>query len=148
MSLSRSWREWRFERSYRRSIRRDLARIGKEYEAKFKLLATGNEFDAAMSDYLQACRLPDLRLETLHSRRLRRKADASGVELPREWWEHDEEHDLWFLTPDGRRQARHQLSENRFRAVKQWIQILTPAAALILGLAGVVIGLLSMWRWP
>ena len=148
MSLSRWWREWRFERSYRRSIRRDLARIGREYEAKFKLLATGNEFDAAMSDYLQACRLPDLRLETLHSRRLRRKADAGGVELPREWWEHDEEHDLWFLTPDGRRQARHQLSENRFRAVKQWIQILTPAAALILGLAGVVIGLLSMWRWP
>jgi len=25
-----------------------LARIGKEYKAKFKLLATGNDFDAAM----------------------------------------------------------------------------------------------------
>jgi hypothetical protein len=72
-------------------------------EAKFKLLAAGNDFDAAMTAYLKACLLPDLRLETLRSRRLRRRADACGVELPREWWEHDEEHDLWFLTPDGRR---------------------------------------------
>jgi hypothetical protein len=58
MSLSRWWREWRFEQSFRRAIRADLARIGKEYEAKFKLLATGNDFDAAMAEYLAACRLP------------------------------------------------------------------------------------------
>ncbi len=148
MSLSRWWREWRFEWSYRRSIRADLARIGKEYEAKFKQLSTGNDFDAAMAEYLQACRLPDLRLETLRSRRLRRRADACGVELPREWWEHDEEHDLWFLTPDGRRQAKHGLTQQRVWAVKQWLEVLTPAVALIFGLAGVVIGLLSMWRWP
>jgi hypothetical protein len=148
MSLSRWWREWQFERSYQRSIRADLARIGKEYEAKFKVLATGNDFDAAMAAYLKACRLPDLRLETLRSRRLRRRADACGVELPREWWEHDEEHDLWFLTPDGRRQATRRLTQERVWAVKQWLQVLTPAVALIIGLAGVAIGLLSMWRWP
>jgi hypothetical protein len=148
MSLSRWWREWQFETSYKKSIRADLARIGKEYEAKFKVLSTGNDFDTAMAAYLQACRLPDLRLETLRSRRLRRRADARGVELPREWWEHDEEHDLWFLTPDGRRQAQRRLTQERLWAVKQWLQVLTPAVALIVGLAGVVIGLLSMWRWP
>jgi hypothetical protein len=148
MGLSRRWREWQFERSYQRSIRADLARIAKEYEAKFKQLASGNDFDAAMAAYLRACRLPDLRLETLRSRRLRRKADARGVELPREWWEHDEEYDLWFLTPDGRRQAKHQITQERVWWVKQWLQVLTPAVALVIGLAGVVIGLLSMWRWP
>jgi len=148
MSLSRWWREWQFERSYRTSIRTDLARIGKEYEAKFKLLSAGHEFDAAMAAYLKACRLPDLRLETLRSRRIRRTAEACGVELPREWWEHDEEHDLWFLTPDGRRQARRHIHQERIWAVKQWLQILTPAVALLVGLVGVVIGLLSMWRWP
>jgi hypothetical protein len=148
MSLSRWWREWQFERSYKQSIRADLARIGREYEARFKLPATGNDVDAAMAAYLKACRLPDLRSETLRSRRIRRAADACGVELPREWWEHDDEHDLWFLTPDGRRQARRRISQERMWAVKQWLQILTPAAALIVGLAGVVIGLLSMWRWP
>ena len=148
MSLSRWWREWRFEQSFRRAIHADLARIGKEYEAKFKRLATGNDFDAAMAEYLAACRLPDLRAETLRSRQLRRRADAAGVGLPREWWEHDEEHDLWFLTPDGRRQARRQITEERVWSVKQWLQVLTPAVALIVGLAGVVIGLLSMWRWP
>ena len=46
MSLSRWWREWQFESAFRRAIRADLARIGKEYEAKFKVLATGNDFDA------------------------------------------------------------------------------------------------------
>jgi len=148
MSLSRWWREWQFERSYRKSIRADLARIGKEYEAKFKRLAGGNEFDAAMAAYLAACRLPDLRLETLRSRRLVRKADARGVELPREWWEHDEEHDLWFLTPDGRRQAKRHLTQERLWTVKQWLAILIPAVALLVGAAGVVIGLLGMWRWP
>ena len=148
MSLSRWWREWQFERSYRKSIRTDLARIGKEYEAKFKLLSAGNDFDAAMAAYLRACRLPELRLETLRSRRIRRTADARGVELPREWWEHDEEHDLWFLTPDGRRQATHRITQERLWAAKQWLQVFTPAAALIVGLAGVAIGLLSMWRWP
>jgi len=148
MSLGRWWREWQFERSYTKSIRADLARIGREYEAKFKQLATGNDFDAAMSAYLTACRLPDLRLETLRSRRLRRKADARGVDLPREWWEHDEEHDLWFLTPEGRQQARRRLTQERVWAVKQWLQVLIPAVALIVGFAGVVIGLLSMWRWP
>ena len=148
MSLSRWWREWQFERTYRRSIRADLARIGKEYEAKFKAPASGNDIDAVMTDYLRACRLPDLRLETLRSRRLRRKADAVGVDLPREWWEHDEEHDLWFLTPDGRRQFKQHLTQERIWAAKQWLQVLTPAVALMVGLAGVVIGLLSMWRWP
>ena len=148
MSLSRWWRERQFERSYQKSIRADLTRIGKEYEAKFKLPATGDDIDAAMSEYLRACRLPDLRLETLRSRRLRRRADARGIELPREWWEHDEEHDLWFLTPDGRRQLGQRITQERVWAVKQWLQVLTPAVALIVGLVGVVIGLLSMWRWP
>jgi hypothetical protein len=148
MSLSRWWREWQFERSYRRSIRADLARIGKEYEEKFKRLATGNDFDAAMTAYLRACRLPDLRLETLRSRRLRRKADARGIELPREWWEHDEEHDLWILTPEGRREVTRRLTQERVWAVKQWMAVLIPAVALLVGAAGVVIGLLSMWRWP
>jgi hypothetical protein len=148
MSLSRWWREWQFERSYRRSVRADLTRIGREYEAKFKQLATGNDFDAAMRAYLAACRLPDLRLETLRSRRLQRKADASGFELPREWWEHDDEHDLWFLTPDGRRQTRQRLTQERLWAVRQWLAVLIPVVALLFGAAGVVIGLLSMWRWP
>lgn len=148
MSLSRWWREWQFERSYRNSIRADLARIGKEYEEQFKRLKTGNDIDAAMSAYLGACRLPDLRLETLRSRRIRRKAEARGVELPREWWEHDEEHDLWFLTPEGRRQARRHLQQERLWAAKQWLAILIPAVALLIGAAGVVIALLSMWRWP
>jgi hypothetical protein len=148
MSLSRWWREWQFERSYRRSIQADLTRIGKEYQAKFKQLTAGNDFDEAMAAYLKACRLPDLRLETLRSRRVRRKADALGVELPRDWWEHDEELDLWYLTPDGRRQARRHLTQERIWVLRQWLQVLTPAVALIVGLAGVVIGLLSMWRWP
>ena len=127
---------------------RALARIGKEYEAQFKQLKTGNEFDAAMNAYLRACRLPDLRLATLRSRRILRKAEGRGVELPREWWEHDEEHDLWFLTPDGRRQAKRQITQERIWAVKQWMAVLIPAVALLIGAAGVVIGLLSMWRWP
>jgi hypothetical protein len=148
MSLSRRWREWQFERAYRRSIRADLALIGKEYEAKFKLLSKGNDFDAAMSDYLRACRLPDLRLETLRSRRVKRQADAVGIDLPREWWEYDEEHDLWVLTPDGRQQARRRITQERMWAVKQWLQVFIPVVALIVGLAGVLIGLLSMWRWP
>jgi hypothetical protein len=148
MSLSRWWREWRFQQSYRRSIRGDLARIGKDYEARFKKLTSGNDFDAAMTAYLRECRLPDLRLETLRSRKLRRKADACGIEVPREWWEHDEEHDLWFLTPDGRRQLRRRLTQERVWGAKQWLQVLTPAVALAAGLIGVVIGLLSMWRWP
>jgi hypothetical protein len=148
MGLSRWWREWQFERSYRNSIRADLARIGKEYEEQFKRLNTGDDFDAAMNAYLRACRLPDVRLETLRSRRIQRKADARGVELPREWWEHDEEHDLWFLTPEGRRQAKRHLTQERMWAVKQWLAVLIPAVALLVGAAGVVIGLLSMWRWP
>jgi hypothetical protein len=148
MSLSRWWREWQFERSYRRAIQADVARIGKEYQARFKQLTSGNDFDAAMAEYLRACRLPDLRLETLRSRRLRRRADAAGIELPREWWAHDEEHDLWFLTTDGRRQVKRRLTQERVWTVKQWLQALTPFIALIVGLAGVIIGLLGMWRWP
>ncbi|HPW20619.1 MAG TPA: hypothetical protein PLE61_07375 [Vicinamibacterales bacterium] len=148
MSLSRWWRERHFEREYRRSVKRDLARIGKDYEAKFKALQTGNDFDASMSAYLRECRLPDLRLETLRSRRLQCRADAAGIELPREWWEHDEEHDLWYLTPDGRRQLKRRLTQERIWAVRQWLQVLTPAAALAAGLVGVIIGLLAMWRWP
>jgi len=148
MSLSRWWRERQFERSYRRSVRQDLARIGKEYESTFKGLKTGNDFDASMTAYLKECRLPDLRLEALKSRRLRRKGDEFGIDLPREWWEHDEEHDLWYFRPDGRRQMKRRITQERVWAVKQWLQILTPVVALLVGLAGVVIGLLGMWRWP
>jgi hypothetical protein len=148
MSLSRWWREWQFERSYRRSIKKDLTLIGKAYRAKFKQVGTGNDFDAAMAAYLQECRLPDLRRETLRSRKLRRKADACGIDLPQEWWEHDEDHDLWYLRPEGRRQLKRRITQERVWAVKQWLQVLTPVVALAVGLIGVVIGLLSMWRWP
>jgi hypothetical protein len=148
MNLSRRWREWQFERSYRQAVQRDLARIGKDYEAKFKDLKTGNDFDASMTAYLKECRLPDLRLQTLKSRRLLRRADAFGIDLPREWWEHDEEHDLWYFTPDGSRQLKRRLTRERIWTVKQWLQVLTPIIALLVGSAGVIIGLLGMWRWP
>lgn len=148
MSLSRWWRERRFEQAYRRSIRGDLQRIGREYEAKFKAAKEGNDFDAAMTAYLQECRLPDLRLETLKSRAWRRKAEQYGIEMPREWWEHDETHDLWFLTPEGRRHVKHRLTEERMWAVKQWFHTLVPVVALLVGLIGSIIGLLGIWRAP
>jgi hypothetical protein len=148
MSLSRWWRERRFEQSYRKSVRQDLTRIGKEFQARFKDAKDGNDFDASMTAYLKECRLPDLRLETLKSRKLRRRADIVGIDLPREWWDHDEEHDLWWLTPDGRRQLKRRLTQERVWALKQWIQALTPVAAILIGLVGVIIGLLAMWRWP
>lgn len=148
MSVTRWWRERRFERSYRKSVRQDLDRIGKEYNAKFKAARNGNDFDAAMSAYLKECRLPDLRLETLKSRRLRARADAVGIELPREWWDRDEEHDLWYLMPDGRRQLKRRLTQERVWTLKQWIQALIPVVAIFIGAVGVVIGLLAMWRWP
>jgi len=148
MDLSRWWRERHFERAYRTSVKRDLARIAKEYKAKFKGLQTGNDFDASMTAYLKECRLPDLRIETLRSRKLRRLADERGVDMPREWWEHDEEHDLWYLTPDGRRQLKRRLTQERVWTVKQWLLVLTPVVALLVGLTGTIIGLLGMWRWP
>jgi len=148
MSFSRWWRERQFERSYRRSVRQDLKRIGKQYQATFKTAANGNDFDASMTQYLKEVRLPDLRLESLRSRKLRRRADAFGIDLPREWWEHDEEHDLWYLTPGGRRQLSRRITQERVWTVKQWFQVLTPVVALLVGLVGVVIGLLAMWRWP
>jgi hypothetical protein len=148
MSLSRWWRERRFERSYRKSVHQDLTRIGKEYKAKFKAAKDGNNFDASMSAYLKECRLPDLRLETLKSRKLRSRADIVGIDLPREWWDHDEEHDLWYLTPDGRRQLNRRLTQEHLWTVKQWVQALTPVVAVLIGLVGVIIGLLAMWRWP
>jgi len=148
MSLSRWWRERRFERSYRTSIRQDLARIGKEYKARFREAKDGNDFDASMTAYLKESRLPDLRLETLRSRKLRRRAEAVGIDIPREWWDHDEEHDLWCLTPDGRRQLKRRLTQERVWTVRQWVHALTPVVALVAGLIGVIIGLLAMWRWP
>lgn len=150
MSMARWWREWQFERSYRRSVRQDLKRIREQYEVRFKAAQEkdGSDFDLAMTAYLKECRLPDLRLETLRSRRIRRRSDAFGIDIPKEWWAHDEEHDLWYLTPDGRRQLKHRITQERIWWVKQWSLVLTPIVALIVGLVGVIIGLLGMWRWP
>lgn len=148
MSLSRWWRERRFEQSYRKSVRQDLKRIRASYEAKFREAKDGNDFDAAMTAYLKETRLPDARLETLKSRKLKRRADAVGIEMPREWWTHDEEHDLWFLTPDGRRQLKRHLTQERLWGLKQWLHALIPVVALLMGAVGIVIGLLAMWRWP
>jgi hypothetical protein len=147
MSLSRWWREMRFERSYRKAVKRDLERIGASFKATWKQASTGNDFDAAMAAYLAQCRLPDLRLLTLDSRRLRRKAERFGIEPPREWWFHDEEHDLWHLTPDGKRQLKRRVTQERIWTVKQWFHAVTPIVALITGLIGVIIGLVSIWRW-
>jgi hypothetical protein len=148
MALSRWWRERRFEQAYRRSIAQDLRRIGLDYEARFKAAKEGNDFDGAMNAYLQECRLPDLRLETLRSRRWRRKAERCGVEMPRDWWEHDEAHDLWYLTPDGRRHLKKRIAEERMWVVKQWFRTLAPVVALLMGLLGTIIGLLGIWRAP
>jgi len=148
MSLSRWWREKWFERSYRKAVRSDLERIGASFRATWKTAATGNDFDAAMAAYLKECRLPDLRLDTLKSRRLRRKAERFGIDTPRDWWIHDEEHDLWYLTPDGTRQIKRRVTQERIWALKQWFHALTPIVALLAGLIGVIIGLVGIWRWP
>lgn len=148
MGLSRWWRERKFEQAYRRSAAADLKRIQLAYEAKFKHAKEGNDIDTVMTAYLAECRLPDLRLETLRSRVLRRKAERFGIEMPREWWEHDDTHDLWYLTPDGRRHLRHRLTEERVWVVKQWFLALVPVIALIIGLVGTLIGLLGIWRAP
>ena len=100
MNLSRWWRERRFEKAYRKTIRRDLAKLGREYEGRFKEAKNGDGFDMTLNAYLAACKLSDLRLETIRSRRLRKKAERFGLDLPREWWEHDDTHDLWYLSPD------------------------------------------------
>ncbi|MCX6543684.1 MAG: hypothetical protein NTV05_04635 [Acidobacteria bacterium] len=147
MSLSRWWRERRFERSYRMGIRRDLERIGATFKPTFKTASTGNDFDAAMTSYLAQCRLPDLRLETIVSRRLRRRAERFGIDPPRDWWIHDEEFDLWYLTPDGKRQLKRRVTQERIWTFKQWVHALTPVVALLAGLIGVIIGLIGIWRW-
>ena len=148
MGLSRRWRERQFERAYRRSAAADLKRIGLAYEAKFTTAKEPQDIDAVMNAYLDECKLPDLRLETLRSRILRRKAERFGIEMPRDWWEHDETHDLWYLTPDGRRHLRRRLTEERVWVVKQWFLVLIPAVALLVGLLGTIIGLLGIWRAP
>jgi len=148
MGLSRWWRERQFEQAYRRAAAADLERIGASYKEQFTSAKEGQDFDAVMNAYLAECKLPDLRLESLRSRRLRRKADRLGVEMPREWWEHDETHDIWYLTPEGRRHLRRRLTEERVWVVKQWLHVLVPAMALLLGLVGAVIGLLGVWRAP
>jgi len=149
MSLTRWWRERTFERSYRKSIQDDLKRIGKTYQATFKASASsGTDFDAAFTAYQKECRLPDLRLETLASRRLRRRAEKFGIDAPRDWWIHDEDHDLWYLTPDGKRQIKRRVTQERIWTVKQWFHALMPVVALIAGLVGVLIGLVGIWRWP
>jgi hypothetical protein len=148
MGLSRWWRERRFERAFRRSVAQDLKGIGQAYKEKFKTAKEGADFDTAMSAYWQECRLPDLRLETLRSRIWRRKAERFGVEMPREWWQHDEAHDLWYLTSDGLRLLRRRLTEERIWVVRQWFLTLVPIVALLIGAVGVVIGLLGIWRAP
>lgn len=148
MGMSRWWRERQFEQAYRRSIAQDLKRIGREYEAKFKAAKEGNDFDAAMTAYLQECRLPDLRLETMKSRRARRVAERFGIAMPQDWWEHDEIHDLSYLTPEGRRHLKRRVTEERLWAVKQWFRTLVPIVALLMGLVGTIIGLLGIWRAP
>lgn len=147
MGVSRWWRERRFERAYRRSTAADLKRIGRAYEEKFKS-ANEQDYDSVMNAYLAECRLPDLRLETLRSRVLRRQAERLGIEMPRDWWEHDETHDLWYMTPEGRRHLRRRMTEERLWVVKQWSLVLVPVIALVVGLIGTVIGLLGIWRAP
>lgn len=153
MGLSRWWRERRFESSYRKAVKRDLERIGVMFRATFKEASTkdastGNDFDAAMTAYLKECRLPDLRLDTIKSRRLRRRAEKFGIDAPRDWWVHDEEHDLWYLTPDGKRQLKRRVTQERIWTLKQWFHAITPVVALLIGLIGVIIGLVGIWRWP
>jgi len=148
MGLSRWWRERKFERAYRRSATADLKRIQLAYETKFKSAKEGHDIDTVMTAYMAECRLPDLRLETLRSRILRRKAERFGIEMPRDWWEHDDTHDLWYLTPDGRRHLRRRLTEERVWVVKQWFLVLVPVIALLIGFIGTLIGLLGIWRAP
>lgn len=148
MGVSRWWRERRFEQAYRRAVRNDQKRIANDFEARFKASKTGNDFDAVMTEYLKETRLPDLRLETITSRAWRRRAERFGIDMPREWWEHDEEHDLWYLTPDGKRQLSKRITQERVWTVRQWFHALVPPVAVAIGLVGALIGLLAMWRWP
>ncbi len=101
-----------------------------------------------MTAYLKACRLPDLRLETLRSRRSGERPTPAASSCRESGGSTTRSTTCGFSRPtDGARPGGTSTQE-RIWAVKQWLQILTPAVALIVGLAGVVIGLLSMWRWP
>ncbi len=146
MHVSRWWRERRFEKAYRKTVKKDLARLGKEYEARFKEAKAGNDFDATLSAYLKDCKLSDLRLETIRSRQLRKLAEKYGIDLPREWWEHDETYDMWYLSPIGRRQVKKRASQERIWSFKQWLNAAIPAVALLIGVVGIIIALIAVWR--
>jgi hypothetical protein len=146
MHVSRWWREQRFERSFRKSIKRDLAKLGRAYEARFKEAKEGNDFDVTLNAYLRDCKLSDLRLETIRSRSLRKLAERFGIDLPREWWEHDDTHDLWYLSPTGRRQLKKRVTQERIWSLRQWVNAVVPVVALIIGIVGVLIGMVAVWR--
>ena len=147
MSLSRWWREWQFEQSYKKSIRADLARIGKEYQAKFKVLATGNDFDAAMAAYLKACRLPDPGCKRYGAADCGAKPTRAASSSPGIGGNTMRNTTCGSSRPTAGAR-RNGASRRNACGPSAWLQVLTPAVALIVGLAGVVIGLLSMWRWP
>jgi hypothetical protein len=50
-----------------------------------------------------------------------------------------------YLGASGRREIKTRLRQARTAVLREWIVAITPLAALLLGLIGLVIGLFALW---
>lgn len=135
--------EWRKRRALRREIRRLDDEFDKEVQA-----AHVNEKLNIYSRWDFETGWSRAELGGLETRRLARRVEARGLDIPRDdaSWEHHRDTDTKYLTDAARARLRRMIRQDFRDSVKWWVDILAPLLGALTGIIGALIGLLALWR--
>jgi len=142
----------------RRSVKRQLREIDSEFAPEFKAAGDNeDERSKVMAKYKARIQEPWEQLRWSKTNRLRVKAFRLGIELPR-----GDEEDCWdpahflevhgdtyvrgsLLTPKGIAIVSRQISEARLNYYKQWVQVISPLATVLISLLALVISAIALY---
>lgn len=136
---------WLSEWRAKLSLEREIAAIHDSYRPELQE-ATGDDEQRILAGLFAELDIPEMQLGELLSSQLIRRTSRRGLDIPNEdgWWE--EKLGRKYLSRAGRARVKRMIRDDFRHDAKWWIEVLTLFVTVLTGLAGTIIGLLSLLR--
>lgn len=132
-------------------LKRELAEIDRKYEPQRRAVKSEDEGHVVQIEYDQETAGIISELEGMKTRKARMKAERFGIELPpnayggEQDWDDIPFSEQRFLTAKGLAKVNRQVSKARFVYWKQWIDIVSPIASVIIALLALALSAIALY---
>ena len=128
-------------------LERTFTALKDDFATKFEGVRTEGEEQDLVNEWHRISEWPGAKLAEIKTEKLLRRAERRGINLyaDQSWWT-ELEHQYGptqFLTDPGLSQAKRLLKDDFLKSVKDWVQICSQVAMMLIALGGMVIAILN-----